>query len=377
MNSYNLSKRLSEVRDLANLSQTDLAKRLGISSSLVSHWESGTRVPSEAQVVELSRALGVSVDYLLNAEGVSPCFKFRALKTKAPPEQVERVLKDASQQVYFIDAAFRMAGKNLKPFRLKADFSAEQLPDMATQFREGMRLNRRVTLSELKEALAEWDVFVFEWKMPSEVSGMSYRGATTVIIINGLHTKQRKLFTLGHEFGHILFHLGRRKKGAEASEREEAVVSFIGSNRDPVEKEANRFASELLMPTAEIERLVKEWGTTLRQPVVLGMAAQVFNVSVDAMFYRLTEQGMFKWGEKSNYIPGHVEEKAVPQYRVCELKEQVSKNFLHTAISLHENDKVSAGKLAEWLFAPRAKVEDYLADLRKSQENGIGDGEDE
>src|ERR1051325_9889536 len=107
MNSDTLSTRLGEVRDLAKLSQTDLAKRLGISSSLVSHWESGTRVPSEQQVIEISRALGVSLDYLLNAD-VHPSFQFRALKTKSPPQEVERVLKDASQQVYFINAAFRM-----------------------------------------------------------------------------------------------------------------------------------------------------------------------------------------------------------------------------------------------------------------------------
>lgn len=358
------------MRELANLSQTDLAKRLGISSSLVSHWEAGTRVPSETQVVDISRALGVSLDYLLNAE-VYPRFQFRALKTKPHREQVERVMKDASQQVYFIDAAFRMAGRNLKPFRVKADFSVEQLPDLATQFREGMRLNRRVTLGELKEALAEWDVFVFEWKMPSEISGMSYRGATTVIIINELHSKERKLFTLGHEFGHVLFHLGR------GQHREETVVSFIASNRDPLEKQANQFASELLMPSAEIDRLVKQWGTALRQQVILGMAAQSFNVSVDAMFYRLATQGVFRWDEKGKYIPQHVEQKEVPPFRVCELKEQVSKDFLYTAISLHENEKVSAGKLAEWLFAPRTKVEDYLAELRKDQENGIGDGEDE
>ena len=131
------------------------------------------------------------------------------------------------------------------------------------------------------------------------------------------------------------------------------------------------------MPTVEVDRLVKEWGSGLRQRVALGMAAQAFNVSVDAMFYRLVGQGMFRWQEKGKYIPQHVEEKDVPPFRVCELKEQVSKEFLHTAISLHENEKVSAGKLAEWLFAPRAKVEDYLAELRKDQENGIGDGEDE
>lgn len=369
MNSYSLSKRLGEVRDLARLSQTELAKRMGISSSLVSHWESGTRVPSEPQLIGMSQAMGVSLDYLLNGE-LCPRFQFRA-KTKAPTEAVERVLKDASQQIYYVGAAFRMAGKTLKPFRVKAEFSLAQLGDMAGQFREGLRLGKRVTLGELKEALAEWDVFVFEWQMPQEISGLSYCGATTVIVINGLHTKQRQLFTLAHEFGHVLFHLGR------GQQREETAVSVISSSRDPKEKEANQFAGELVMPSAEVDRLVQQWGKALRQHVVLGMAAQAFNVSVDAMFYRLVNRGVFRWEEKAKYIPAHLESGAVPEYRVTKPGEQVSKKYLHTSISLHEEDKVSAGKLAEWLFAPRSKVDEYLAGLRKDQENGIGDGENE
>jgi Zn-dependent peptidase ImmA (M78 family)/DNA-binding XRE family transcriptional regulator len=370
MNSHNLSKRLGDVRELAQLSQTDLAKRLGVSPSLVSHWESGTRVPSQLQLMELARAFGVALDYLLNAE-VSAKFQFRAKATLKAEQrrQVDSVLKDASEQVYFVDVVFRAAGKILKPFGLKADFSYEQLTGLAAQFREALRLNRRVTLGELKGALAEWNVFVFEWAMPVWVSGLSYRGSTTVIFINSLHTRERKLFTLAHEFAHVLFHLGRDSK--------ETVVSVIASNRDPMEKEANQFASELLMATAEIDGVVKDWGNSLRQPVVLGMAASSFNVSVDAMFYRLAGRGVFRWEEKNKYIPGPPKEATVPEFRVSDPVKQVSKEFLHTAISLHEKERASAGKLAEWLFAPRMKVEGYLADLGREQENGIGGGEDE
>lgn len=367
---HKLSKRIADVRDLTHLSQIALAKRLGVSSSLVSHWEAGTRVPSQPQLTSLAQGLGVSLDYLLNAE-VLPRFMYRA-KATLPAEQkrqVDRVLTDASQQVYFVDVACRTAGKNLKPLGLKADFNAEQLGDVADQIREALRLNRRVTLEELKEALTEWGVFVFEWNMPVEVSGLSYRGATTVIIINKLHGKQRKLFTLAHELGHVLFHLGHDQ---------ETVVSFIASNRDPLEKQANQFASELLMASVEIDRLLRECGTEgVRQPVMLGMAAKMFNVSVDAMFYRLAARGIFRWEEKARYIPKPVEYKTPPEHRVEELEEQVSGKFLRTIISLHENQKASAGKLAEWVFAPRTKVEEYLTDLSREQENGIGGGEDE
>lgn len=327
MQSINLSQRLSEVRELAKLSQTALAKRLSISPSLISHWESGVRTPSQAQVLELAQGLGVTLDYLLNAE-LHPRFQFRA---KVPHEQakelaVDRVLKEASQQVYFLDVVFRASGKNLKPFGLKADFNSDQLTGLATQFREALRLNRHVSLEELKGALAEWNVFVFEWALPSLISGLSYRGATTVIFINSQHTKERRLFTLAHEFAHVLFHLGRNPS-------HETVVSVVASTRDPEEKQANQFAGELLMPSAEMDQLLREWGSSLRQPVMLGMAAKTFNVSVDAMFYRLVGRGAFRWEEKTKYIAAPPKEKEMPEFRVSELEEQVSNEFLRTAIS--------------------------------------------
>jgi Zn-dependent peptidase ImmA (M78 family) len=320
--------------------------------------------------MELARALGVALEYLLNAE-FCPQFHFRAKVTLTAEQQreLDRVLKDASQQVYFVDVVSRAAGKTLKPFGLKADFNYDQLTSLTAQFREALRLNRRVTLSELKESLAAWNVFVFEWAMPVQISGLSYRGATTVIIINSSHTKQRRLFTLAHEFAHVLFHLGRDDR--------ETAVSVIASNRDPLEKEANRFASELLMPTMELEQLVMDSGDSLRQPVVLGMAAKMFNVSVDAMFYRLAGMDKFRWDEKNKYIPAPPKEAPIPEFRIGELEAQASKEFLHAAISLHEKEKASAGKLAEWLFTSRGTVEKYLKDLGREQENGIGGGDDE
>ena len=363
MNQYNFPKRLSEIRELAKLSQTALAKRMEVSPSLVSHWESGVRSPSESQVMDIARALGVSMDYLMNSE-VRPRFQFRG---QTPPTdelqaQVDHVLKEASEQIYFIDYVFRSAGKNLKPFGLKADFNQDQLVNMASQFREALRLNRRVSLDELKGALAEWNVFVFEWALPDNISGLSYRGSTTVIIINSQHNQERKLFTLAHEFAHVLFHLGREQ---------ETAVSVIASKRDPMEKQANQFAAELLMPTAEIDQMLKDYGDTLRQPITLAMAAKSFNVSVQAMFYRLVGRGTFRWDQQKKYINFQPEEKPLPDFRVSKLETEISKEYLQTAISLHESGKASAGKLAEWFFTSRGKIEDYLANLGWEVESGL------
>ncbi len=71
---HKISLRISEVRKMAGLSQSELAQRMGVSSSLICHWENGTRNPSPQQVLEVSQNLGVAVDYLLNSE-VRPVFK--------------------------------------------------------------------------------------------------------------------------------------------------------------------------------------------------------------------------------------------------------------------------------------------------------------
>ncbi len=364
---HNLPRRLSEVRSLANLSQADLAKQVGVSPSLISHWEKGSRSPSETQLLELARQLGVALDYLLNSE-VRPHFQFRA-KASRHPEQtpaIERALLDASQQIHFLDTALRLAQKAPRPFSLMAEFnSIPDLPNFTAHMRETLKLNQRVTLAEMKQALSEWNVFVFEWNMPWHLSGMSFRGPFTVIFINHAHIPARRLFTLSHEFAHVLFHLGRGQSDPTAPGSHDTEVS-IASHRDPLEKQANAFAGEFLLPTAAVQQLVKTYGPLLKDPAHLEAAARSFNVSRDALFYRLTQLNVFRWTERSRYFSGTFAPPALPLHRLekaAELEEQVDASFLQTALALHRNDQITTGKLAEWFAAPRHVVDDYLASL--------------
>ena len=57
--------RLKELRIEKNISQLELAKVVNMSKMAISHWESGHSEPSIAQLKELSKFFGVSVDYLI------------------------------------------------------------------------------------------------------------------------------------------------------------------------------------------------------------------------------------------------------------------------------------------------------------------------
>jgi len=58
-------QRLREARELRELSQADLAKKATLQPSAVSHFETGTRRPSFANLRRLADALAVSIDFLL------------------------------------------------------------------------------------------------------------------------------------------------------------------------------------------------------------------------------------------------------------------------------------------------------------------------
>jgi len=63
-----IAERIKFLREQKAYTQTELAKKLGITRSSVNAWEMGISVPSTQYVVELSNIFSVSTDYLLGVE---------------------------------------------------------------------------------------------------------------------------------------------------------------------------------------------------------------------------------------------------------------------------------------------------------------------
>lgn len=59
-----LAARLREYRKLMNLSQKELADKLGKAQTVISSWEIGTGVPDANQLPQIARALDVSLEDL-------------------------------------------------------------------------------------------------------------------------------------------------------------------------------------------------------------------------------------------------------------------------------------------------------------------------
>ena len=60
-----MTKKLRELRMDMELTQGQVAKRIGVTSSIVSAYENGIRQPSFESLIKLAYLYGVSSDYLL------------------------------------------------------------------------------------------------------------------------------------------------------------------------------------------------------------------------------------------------------------------------------------------------------------------------
>lgn len=62
------SKRLYELRKELNLSQNELAKKIGVTQKAVDFWEKGINEPKASYIINLANLFDVSTDYLLGLE---------------------------------------------------------------------------------------------------------------------------------------------------------------------------------------------------------------------------------------------------------------------------------------------------------------------
>lgn len=63
-----VAERIKTLREHCGLTQSGLAKKLGLTRSSINSWEMGLSIPSTQYIVELAKLFGVSTDYLLGMD---------------------------------------------------------------------------------------------------------------------------------------------------------------------------------------------------------------------------------------------------------------------------------------------------------------------
>ena len=73
MNTYITGTTIRQLREARDLTQTELAERIGVSSKTISKWETAKGLPDITLLQPLAQALGISVIELMNGEHIQNC----------------------------------------------------------------------------------------------------------------------------------------------------------------------------------------------------------------------------------------------------------------------------------------------------------------
>lgn len=103
------------------------------------------------------------------------------------------------------------------------------------------------------------------------------------IFIKKEHAETRQRFTVAHELGHLILHPGQNVY------RDTSYLSYENSAERRQETEANQFAANLLMPAWMVEFAFD------RMRLAPAQLASFFNVSPEAMHYRLKDLGIISY----------------------------------------------------------------------------------
>lgn len=319
-----LGKRLQDARNNMGLSQREAAEGLNFSREILAQIEGGTRNVSSLEIVRLARLYGRTIGSLLHEEeeGIEEA-PLHALFRMQPGFEADielrrhlvhylEIFREALTIERLIGEPARQLPPDYHPKEPKNNSEAyEQGQEIARQ--ERMRINiGSGPILDVAEVISEQGLWAVSAALSNDVSGifLSHSSIGSAIIVNSNHPRGRRRFSYAHEYAHLL---------ADRLQRP-ASVSSASNAKELIERRANSFASEFLMPgqaiTEFLERIDKgspsreyrwlydvstESGEQLEKRHAPGsqdigyqdvaFIAHEFLVSYDAAAYRLSDLG--------------------------------------------------------------------------------------
>jgi Zn-dependent peptidase ImmA (M78 family)/transcriptional regulator with XRE-family HTH domain len=281
-----IAANLRRLRDLRDMSQTELADAAGISRVQLGDLErGGVENPRTATLTNLAKALRVPAGELLRPALSLKQVRFRSnekLKSRdAILSDVARWLSDFNQLEDQLSEKSPKTFTSLKEsIRLSPGLQGmEKAKEMAAGVRKYFHLGL-LPVDNLCEVLEEHGIKVYRIQLHNpDFFGLSVGEAEggPAIIVNTWEkiSVERWIFSTAHELGHLLMHLS-------------AYDVNESTEDDQQEREADVFAAHFLMPQAGFEKIWKStYGLSLYEKVM--RIKRTFRVSYLTVLYRLNE----------------------------------------------------------------------------------------
>jgi Zn-dependent peptidase ImmA (M78 family)/DNA-binding XRE family transcriptional regulator len=240
-----VSTRLTEAREIRELSMTDLAKLVGISKQAISQFESGLHNPSLENLIEISNVLNFPLEYFYKKQErrnnrVSPIYfrrrKSATSKSHKQAEKYEDMLSDIYEYLSnYIDFPLPNLIMSDKDF---SEIEDEDIEEISLKLREHWGLTT-APINNMTLLLEDNGILVGKARMNSNLDSIScWRKVCPTIVLRSNNSSAVRLrFDLAHELAHLVLH---------HNVLDEEMLDE--SSYKKIENQADKFASAFLLP---------------------------------------------------------------------------------------------------------------------------------
>ena len=273
--------RLTLARHLAGLRKSDLASRVNKSPTAVAAWEAGAKRPTAATVALLALSLSVDPGFFavrpddVAASSTTPHFRSLRSTSQLARDQAFAYGQLAVDIAGSLERHVEFPELDLPNFPVATDHRDLEGPEEAARLvRERWEMDDGPAGHLVRLLENHGILVVFSPAQSASVDAYSFTSRLRpVVVLNPIKRDYyRQRFDVAHELGHLVMHSDAEPGGRT------------------VEDQAHRFASELLMPAAEIQSLLPSamganaWRT-------LAKLKEQWGVSMQALLFRARQLG--------------------------------------------------------------------------------------
>ena len=221
-------------------------------------------------------------------------------------------------------------------------------------------------LGYLRDVLEDSNVLVFQFAMPIEdARGFALADELPfIVVINSKDSIEARLFTLMHEFGHIL--LG------------ETVIDIPDEsmeNRDNIERWCNVFSASFLLPKQSARELFKEYHGRLTETDTLNSLSRKYKISKAVLLVKMLELNCISREEFENvlvrYVPKEQKKKTEVQKKGMNLTSdqrclsEMGNKFVSLVANNFDNEFITYSDALSYLSIKSKNFDRVLAKARK------------
>jgi transcriptional regulator with XRE-family HTH domain len=244
-----VGRRVAEARKVADLSQEELAGKLGLDRTAVSKIESGDRRVDTLELANLARELGRSIAWFVT-DPPAAIVSRRGVAREARSLRVDALLEELAHDVELVfDLGLLRPPEVRRATRRIEDIGDAEAAALEFRQDEGIAAG---PLRDIQGHAERCGLYAFSLSLPPGFDGASLAlGRGGVALINGGADDGRRRFTLAHEIGHHVL-------ADEYSADFDVTAGVEGG-----ERLINAFAIHLLMPRPSVGSRWEELAGTL------------------------------------------------------------------------------------------------------------------